>query len=507
MTYTAVDCQGFAGGFTLGVVQAGFTLTAKREMRGGFGVRNCTANRHLLGDSWDVQSCSPADWTVPSVIPDLVFGNPPCSGFSQLSVKSFRGVNSRVNECMWAFIEYVARARPQVAVFESVQGAFNEGRSLMIGLRDRLEELTGERWALYHVLHNALSLGGPAMRKRYFWVASRVPFGVEVPAPLRRVPNLEDVIGDLIGMDIRWETQRYWLDHTWYTAHLRDRYEDGGNVVDGHIIVDNPHTRRARELLHGTSWHPGEYSQIVTRRYFDENGDLPPSWQHLVDKLKGQDFFQGYNTPTMWRPNQPARVITGAGLLNGVHWRERRTFTHREAARILGYPDSWLIEPLRAVPGLFTTWGKGITVHCGRWVADWVRAALDGNPGTHSGKLIGDHEYLIDVTNAWKNECGTVKPKPHTVIERKFIMTEPAVVEEAGRAGRPRPQETLDRDEQVFAALDAPLTKAQLRERLGEMQPSHIYLSLYRLRNAGRVTRARGEGGAHVWSRAEPVAG
>jgi len=36
--YRAVDCQGFAGGFTLGMVQAGFHLVGKREMKAGFGV-------------------------------------------------------------------------------------------------------------------------------------------------------------------------------------------------------------------------------------------------------------------------------------------------------------------------------------------------------------------------------------------------------------------------------------------------------------------------------------
>lgn len=70
--------MGFAGGFTLGVVQAGFTLVGKRELPGGFGVANCEANRHLLGDQWESQTSTPEAW---EVIPgtDVVFGNPPCS--------------------------------------------------------------------------------------------------------------------------------------------------------------------------------------------------------------------------------------------------------------------------------------------------------------------------------------------------------------------------------------------------------------------------------------------
>lgn len=73
----AIDCMSFAGGFTLGMVQAGFKLVGKREMKGGFGVANCEANRHLLGYDWQAQACDPKDWQV--VPAEVVFGNPPCS--------------------------------------------------------------------------------------------------------------------------------------------------------------------------------------------------------------------------------------------------------------------------------------------------------------------------------------------------------------------------------------------------------------------------------------------
>lgn len=62
----------------------------------------------------------------------------------------------------------------------------------------------------------------------------------------------------------------------------------------------------------------------------------------------------------------------------------------------------------------------------------------------------------------------------------------------AKRRGRPRPQGTISRDEAVFKALaDAggPVTREQLATSL-DMQSSFIYLSLYRLREQGRVRRA-----------------
>ena len=496
MVYTAIDCQGFAGGFTLGVVQAGFQLIGKREMKGGFGVANCEANRHLLGRDWQSESIDPTDWSAPSA--DLVFGNPPCSGFSVLSSKHFRGIDSKINACMWAFTEYAARVRPQIAIFESVQLAYSQGLELMRGLRARLEDLTGETWTLHHVLHNAYSVGGPAQRRRYFWVASRVPFGVERPRP-RRLPVHSDVIGDLIDQPQAWSPMHYASEPTWYSA----RFRSPTGQVDGHIAIDNTTTRRTRDLLATTDWQPGEHAQVVTRRHFDENGDLPPSWSHLVDKLKGRDFFQGFNTPTMWRPDQASRVITGAGLLNGVHWAQPRTFTHREAARILGFPDDWLIEPLRDVSGLMMTWGKGITVDCGRWIATWASRALDGEPGFYVGEQTSDREFVIDVTNDWKSACVSVE-LDH-IVRRKPKVTEPVVVAEAAPTpqpagpGRPRPPETRVRDELVFEALISTMTREEIVAKTG-IDKKLVYLSLYRLRRDGRIQRLR-DGGAHKWGR------
>lgn len=513
MTYRAIDCQGFAGGFTLGVVQAGFELIAKREKRGGFGGRNCEANRHILGYDWTLEACDPIEWSVPDGGASLVFGNPPCSGFSVLSSKAFRGRDSKINQCMWDFVEYAARVRPEIAIFESVQLAFSQGRSLMQDLRVRLEELTGDDYHLYHVLHNALSVGGPAMRKRYFWVASRVPFSVEAPQ-LKRVPLLRDVIEDLVALDQKWETQRYWLEPTWYSRRLRDRTEEHYRVTDGHICLDTPHTRRTLDILDKVQWNPNEHMRQTTKRYYEEYGELPPSWAHLTEKLVSRDFFQGYQTPIMWHPDHHARVATGGALLHAVHWAEKRTFTHREVARVLGFPDSWLIEPLRGTPGLFLTWGKGITVDCGRWIAEWAKRSLDGQPSDVVPIQIGERESLFNVTNAWKTagnpHSDTVDTTTVYSNLGRSLVTETATALPAapetneppadGRRGRPRPTETVDRDQRIFDALASHgKSRVTLASELG-IEPNLVYLSLWRMKRAQRVERLRHDGG-WVWQR------
>ena len=391
--YSAIDCQGFAGGFTLGMVQAGFKLVGKREMKGGFGVANCEANRHLLGGAWTAEAVDPAEWSVRSA--DVVFGNPPCSGFSVMSAKDFRGADSKINHCMWAFVEYAARVRPQVAVFESVQNAYTSptGHDLMRALRGRLEELTGDVWALHHVRHNAIAVGGAAIRRRYFWLASRVPFGVE--RERYRSPLLNDVIGDLANLGHTWQAQPYRAPASWWSDSRRS--PDGS--VDGHVGLSNPLIRRMTDLMAGVDWPAGKCIGEVARIYWEKYGKLPDSWQATAEKVVKNDFQMGFTTPVRWHGDRYGRVVTGGGLHNIVHPFLDRTVTHREVARILGFPDDWRILPLRKVSGLNMTWGKGITVDCGRWIGRWIRSALDGLPGSYGGSSVGDREYDIDCTN------------------------------------------------------------------------------------------------------------
>lgn len=90
-------------------------------------------------------------------------------------------------------------------------------------------------------------------------------------------------------------------------------------------------------------------------------------------------------------------------------------------------------------------------------------------------------------------------------------MTEPAAtavdapaepVEHGVGRGRPRPNDVIERDDRVFAALETPATRAELVARTG-LGPNEIYLSLYRLKRDGRIARVRSETGKHTWVHAE----
>lgn len=403
MSPTAVDCMGFAGGFTLGMVQAGFELLAKRELPGGFGVANCEANRALLGHGWDTQVAPGEEWTLPAsgTWPDVVFGNPPCSGFSTYSETARRGIDSPINSCMWHFADYVGRTRPLISIMESVRPALTLGRPLMRALRDRVEERTGERYTIHHVFQNALELGGAGKRPRYFFVLARVPFGVEYPTV--QPVMLRDVIGDLAGLKVQIEPQRYNQPPTWWSEPLRSVT----GFVDGHAMSNAPVVTRSIELVkifreHGMDYPQGWKLARLLKAFYDEHGYVPHEFYqsrlpHYIDREWRITSF-GFAPVIRWEAAKPAKVIHGHSLDSFFHPWIDRFATHREVARVMGYPDDWTIEPMyRDRPaGLVPTWGKGITVQCGKWIGDWVARSLNSEPGQAPQHEIGDREFFMD---------------------------------------------------------------------------------------------------------------
>lgn len=401
MRYRFIDGHGFAGGFTLGAVQSGLQLVGKRETS-PFGVANMEANRHLLGESWDTQIDANYDeWE--AVPAHAVLGNPPCSGFSLMTHKEHRGVDAAVNACMKGLISFAARVPDvQIVVFESVQQAYTQGIELMRWLRVDLENRTHKKWDLYHVLHNGYSLGGSSVRRRYFWVASQVPFGIDPPRPTR-VPTLWDVIGDLEGMDLTWEHQPYRRAAGWWPEEQMIR--NGQATTDGHKNIVNRTVMRNFDLITDQNpWPIKATTSSVLRKYYELYGEFPESWRHLQEKMLAKrdpvtgDFRMGFIQPVRWHPDRAGRVITGSGMLTAIHPYENRMLTHREVARIMGFPDEWRIYPNRGLNQLAFNWGKGLLVQCGRWIGQWVQEALDGSPGGDRGELIGDRESVFNYT-------------------------------------------------------------------------------------------------------------
>lgn len=408
MTYTFLDCQGFAGGFACGATLAGFKLVGKQENAKGFGAAMMDVNRAFLGDEWQLQACDPAEWE--PVRAHAVFGNPPCAAFSNFSAgTSAYGMDSKINDCMWDLHRYAARVRPHVVIMESVAQAFSKGLPLMSQLSDALRRESGLAYRTTHVIQDNYSVGGCTLRRRYFLVNSLVPFGVE-RYEHAWLPTVSDAISDLADLSISWDGQPYQSSPTWWSHQLRS----ATGQVDGHDVISVPNMARLAALQRApVRWEPGDRETEMLKKYYDEFGHLPDEYRyqshaghtrhltrdkHLIDR--GLETG-GYGQTRYWPWDQPGRVITGHGPYQVRH-PHNRPYTHRETARILGFPDDWVCGPLRHVKGMHQYWGKGTSVHPALWITSWARESLDCDPGSIQGEVLPDGSRLIDVSADWK---------------------------------------------------------------------------------------------------------
>lgn len=419
MKHDFADCYGLGGAWSLGTVRAGFNMVTRASLS-GFGDQVVAGNRHLLGYDWEQQEAKNANDAEP-VVAAYVCGTPPCAGYSLLNTAaqqakkrgkpvpaSARGSASAINNCMKEFVAYGGRCTgtdglpgAQIIAFESVQGAFKQGRGLMQYLVNKLREDTGQPYELTHVMMAGASIGSSQMRHRYYFVAHRIPFGVDMPEE-RRVATTGDAIGDLLGLEETWDEQTLLAPPTKHALEHGLRRADG--KVDCHISMHNETTRRRiyfDDLWE--HWHPGEGLGSPLRRYKDVHGRMPlgaEKWWNWEE-----DCRRGFSGPCRTKGDKPGYVLTGGALADALHYSEKRGITVREGSRIMGYPDDWKWDMCKSVMQASLFIGKCCPVQSGQWISTWVKRALDGNPGGQNELISkpGDTpEYLHDSSKLWR---------------------------------------------------------------------------------------------------------
>lgn len=393
----AASFHGFAGAFAVASRNVGLDLQAVMEP-GGFGAASIERNREMLRFAGPVHTIEgPPAYDVP-----ILMGNPPCSGFSCLNTSKgtgARGVGARQNACMWAFVRYAATMNggrgPEVAIFESVQQAFNQGRGLMRELWRELRTLTGEDFQLTNLLMSGASVGAAQIRRRYFWVAHRVPFGIEPPR-IDRVVTHWDAISDLEFQPLAWDPQPY---NQPALTPLQERLRSSSGEVADHENCGRMTERRFAQLA--DHMIEGDSTKSAMRTFIEANGGPPDLW---TEAHAERHMNKSFGTGRRIRRNAPGYVITGTGGSHFVHWSQPRTLTIRETARMMGFPDDFRWD-FASCGRMRAMLGKQVPVQSWEWALRWVRSAVEGNPGPWQGEVIASEpgvERLIDVTNDFK---------------------------------------------------------------------------------------------------------
>lgn len=249
----------------------------------------------------------------------ILFGGPPCQGFSTANQKT----RNKGNSHNWLFQEFIRVTKeysPDWVIVENVKGIIEtEGgyffEKIMLSL-SKLGYLTNS------VVLNAKDYNVPQIRNRVFIVGSLHGVSFQFPKPETKVQiTVKDAISDLpelnngayhLELDYRTRPQSR------YQANQRHRSKKSLNNIVSHnneLVIE-----RYRHIPQGANWEA-----------------IPPSL------MKNYANFSRCHSRIYYRlkDDEPSVVIGNYRKNMLIHPKEDRGLSVREAARLQSFPDSF----------------------------------------------------------------------------------------------------------------------------------------------------------------------
>ena len=319
MKLLGIDLFAGAGGMSLGASLAGIQVAVAVENDKNASVTyafNHSGTRIL---NQDIRRVSRNDINPLSNGRDatILFGGPPCQGFSYSNQKT----RTKENPENWLFLEFLRIARtcrPDWVVFENVRGISDtQGGMFLDKVETGLQKLN---YSLSKGILNASDFGVPQNRARLFIVGSPRGARFRFPEPNRhKTVTVGEAISDLPILEngasnplMRYSTEA----HSEYAKLMRGRMQQSPN----HFVTNNaPHIiERYRHIPEGGNWEniPAKLMKNYKNRKKCHTG--------IYHRL---------------RENSPSIVIGNYRKNMVVHPREHRGLSVREAARIQSFPD------------------------------------------------------------------------------------------------------------------------------------------------------------------------
>jgi DNA (cytosine-5)-methyltransferase 1 len=275
------------GGMDLGFSQAGYKILWAND----FVDKACETYAHNIGDHIVCEDITKVRLkSIPDV--DVIIGGFPCQDFSMIWKRG--GIETDRGNLYRYFVEAVRLKKPKVFVAENVKGLLtaNGGRAI-----EQIAQDFAEIGYIVDVdLYNFANYGVPQLRERIFIVGIR--------------------------SDLAWNFTKP------EATHGPKNYVTAGHALHGvkSVKLNQEHqniadkTRRMLELIP----EGGNFSDIPKSHPLYVKGMI----SHVYRKLDR-------------RKPSTTIIAGGGGGTWGYHYKEPRSLTNRERARLFGYPDDF----------------------------------------------------------------------------------------------------------------------------------------------------------------------
>ena len=317
-----VDIFSGAGGMSLGAIMAGINVRIAIESD-KHAADTFKAN-HPETDvkCKDIRSVSLVNYfeeTNEDVF--VVFGGPPCQGFSVSNTKT-RNLDNNNNKLFKEFIRIIEEVQPKWFVFENVEGFQSFNRGMVVKTLKEEFEMLGYNCS-YDVL-TASNYGVPQNRNRFFMVGNRLGINYSFPEQQPTVVNVHQAICDLPPLK------------------------------NGDCFDELPYRRKrpsnyARQLRNNSTYAKQNLvsrnqDYVIERYSYIGQGE---NWKSVPKSLMSNYSNSDNCHSGIYKrldAKKPSVVIANYRKNMLIHPYEHRGLSVREAARIQSFPDSFIFK-------------------------------------------------------------------------------------------------------------------------------------------------------------------
>ena len=312
-----MDLFSGAGGLSLGAQNAGFEIVVaiEKDFASAQTFKKNHADTCVIND--DIRNI---DTRKLDVKPFIIFGGPPCQGFS-ISNTLTRNTENKKNYLFEEFVRFVKDLSPDWFLFENVEGivSFNKGATI------KHIELCFRNigYSVKSKVVCASDYGVPQNRNRFIMVGNRINVDFEFPKAQKKKISVEDAISDLPELE-----NGAWLEKGIYKkaeANYAKKMRKKSKYPTQNYVSKNSDyvIERYSYIGHGQNWRA-----------------IPP---HLMRNYKNTNNCHSGIYKRL-DPNKPSVVISNYRKNMLIHPFQNRGLSVREAARLQSFPDTFVFE-------------------------------------------------------------------------------------------------------------------------------------------------------------------
>lgn len=351
---TCIDLFAGAGGLAEGFRQAGWRIVAASDIDAGASAtfrRNFPEATFFEGPISKVTAAALMTETLlgPGEL-DCLIGGPPCQSFSYNNHQ--RSASDERARLFRRYLKIVAALLPKTLVMENVPGMLSVGDGAIVSAIERKLGKLGYKLAI-RILY-AEDFGVPQQRRRVFVVASRVGDPADIFPDGTHGPALKPSV-EANPYVHRWSAPEGTVLPKFVTvgeaiSDLPQLWSGGGEFERAYRKpAESDYQRAARAgaaKLHNHVCHALTPGMLTRIKHVPEGGN----WRDIPRRLlpagmkraKKSDHTKRYGR--LRRSKLASTILTKCDPHWGayVHPTQQRTITVREAARLQGFPDTFV---------------------------------------------------------------------------------------------------------------------------------------------------------------------